>query len=165
VREGKRIHGGDQVLFALAMGGVGFLNINKYILSTSHSFRHQKDQSTKFHQPHSDNLQSNPTSTTSTNLRNGDRQVGSVASLNVPTCWPLSSSVLTFPASFRNAANYVSESVQGATSKASSTANKEVAKDSDASISTRATAAKDAVSDKLDQKSHDVRLHQSSSRT
>jgi hypothetical protein len=59
----------------------------------------------------------------------------------------------------------VSDSVKGAASQASSTVNKEVAKDSDASISTRVTAAKDAVSDKIDQKSHDVRLPQSSSRT
>jgi len=56
----------------------------------------------------------------------------------------------------KNAANYVSESVQGATSKASHESNKNVAKDSDASIGTRASAAKDSVGDKLDQKSHDA---------
>jgi len=56
----------------------------------------------------------------------------------------------------KNAANYVSESVQGAGSKASHETNKQVAKDGDASLSTRATAAKDSVGDKFDQKSHDA---------
>lgn len=37
----------------------------------------------------------------------------------------------------KQAANYVSESVQGATSQASKETNKEVAKDSNASIGTR----------------------------
>ena len=59
----------------------------------------------------------------------------------------------------------MSDSIKGAGSQASSTANKEVAKDSDASISTRATAAKDAVSDKIDQKGHDVHFPQASSGT
>jgi hypothetical protein len=63
--------------------------------------------------------------------------------------------LLTLP--FQNAANYVSESVQGAGSQASHEANKQVAKDSDASVGSRATAAKDAVSDKFDQKSHDTK--------
>jgi hypothetical protein len=70
----------------------------------------------------------------------------------------------------------VSESIQGAGSTASKEANKsmsdghllsldpflklthllDVAKDNDASLSTRATAAKDAVGDKLDEKKHEV---------
>jgi hypothetical protein len=57
----------------------------------------------------------------------------------------------------QNAANYVSESVQGAGSQASKEANKHVAKDNDASLSSRATAAKDAVGDKFDQSSHDTK--------
>jgi hypothetical protein len=59
--------------------------------------------------------------------------------------------------SLQNAANYVSESVQGAGSQASKEANKQVAKDNDASLSSRATAAKDAVGDKFDQTSHDTK--------
>jgi len=58
---------------------------------------------------------------------------------------------------FQNAANYVAESVQGAGSAASKEANKQVAKDNDASLSSRATAAKDAVGDKFDQTSHDTK--------
>jgi hypothetical protein len=57
----------------------------------------------------------------------------------------------------QNAANYVSESVQGTGSQASKEANKQVAKDNDASLSSRATAAKDAVGDKLDQTSHETK--------
>lgn len=57
----------------------------------------------------------------------------------------------------QNAANYVSESVQGGGATASKEANKGVAKDSDASLTSRATAAKDAVVDKKDEKSHDVK--------
>ena len=57
--------------------------------------------------------------------------------------------------SFQDGVNYVSESIQGAGAKASHEANKETAKSSDASLSTRATAAKDSVGDKFDQKSHD----------
>ncbi|PSS25460.1 hypothetical protein M430DRAFT_16178 [Amorphotheca resinae ATCC 22711] len=57
----------------------------------------------------------------------------------------------------KNAANYVAESVQGAGATASKEANKNVAKDSDASLSSRATAAKDAVIDKKDEKSHDIK--------
>ena len=57
--------------------------------------------------------------------------------------------MLTF--CLQNAANYVSESVQGAGSKASHETNKQVAKDSDASLTSRATAAKDSVGDKFDQ--------------
>ena len=57
----------------------------------------------------------------------------------------------------QNAANYVSETVQGTGAEASKEANKSVAKDSDASLSSRASAAKDAVSDKIDESSHDTK--------
>ena len=57
--------------------------------------------------------------------------------------------------SAKQAVNYVSETIQSATSGASKEANKEVAKDSNASIGTRATAAKDALSDKVDENAHD----------
>lgn len=54
----------------------------------------------------------------------------------------------------KNAANYVSESVKGTSSEASKEANKNVAKDNDASLGSRATAAKDAVGDKFDEVGH-----------
>jgi len=54
----------------------------------------------------------------------------------------------------KNAANYVSESIQGAGSTASKEANKSVAKDSDAKLGTRAQAAGDAISDKIDEETH-----------
>lgn len=57
----------------------------------------------------------------------------------------------------QNAANYVAETVQGAGSQASKEANKSVAKDSNAHLSTRASAAKDAVGDKIDQTSHETK--------
>ena len=57
----------------------------------------------------------------------------------------------------QNAANYVSETVQGTGAEASKEANKSVAKDSDASLSSRASAAKDAVSDKVDESSHNTK--------
>ncbi|KAF7595564.1 Glucose-repressible protein [Aspergillus hancockii] len=57
----------------------------------------------------------------------------------------------------KNAANYVAESVQGTGATASKEANKNVAKDSDANVSTRASAAKDALFDKKDEKSHDTK--------
>jgi hypothetical protein len=57
----------------------------------------------------------------------------------------------------RNAANYVQESVQGTGAEASKESNKNVAKDSDASLTSRATAAKDAVVDKKDEKSQDAK--------
>ncbi|KAJ5646131.1 hypothetical protein N7490_002503 [Penicillium lividum] len=57
----------------------------------------------------------------------------------------------------KNAAKYVSESVQGAGAEASKEVNKEIAKDGDAKLSTRATAVKDAVVDKKDEKSHDIK--------
>ncbi|KAK5806427.1 hypothetical protein VI817_000685 [Penicillium citrinum] len=56
-----------------------------------------------------------------------------------------------------NAANYVAETVQGTGAEASKETNKQVAKDNDASVSTRASAAKDAVVDKKDQLSHDTK--------
>ncbi|GAW17423.1 hypothetical protein ANO14919_068800 [Xylariales sp. No.14919] len=55
----------------------------------------------------------------------------------------------------KNAANYVSDTVKSATNTGSKEANKQVAKDSDASLSTRASAAKDAVGDKFDEQKHD----------
>ncbi|KAG9779972.1 hypothetical protein KCU88_g3864, partial [Aureobasidium melanogenum] len=55
----------------------------------------------------------------------------------------------------KNAANYVSETIQGASSTASKEANKNVAKDSNANLSTRAQAAGDAISDKFDEQAHD----------
>ncbi|KAG5984266.1 hypothetical protein E4U55_005424 [Claviceps digitariae] len=59
--------------------------------------------------------------------------------------------------SVKQAANYVSETVQGAVSGASHETNKEVAKDSNATLGTRLTAGKDAISDKIDQKGHDTK--------
>ncbi|KIW71667.1 hypothetical protein PV04_03806 [Phialophora macrospora] len=56
--------------------------------------------------------------------------------------------------SVKNAANYVGDKAQQATSSVSKEGNKEVAKDSDASLGTRASAAKDAVGDKVDETSH-----------
>ncbi|KAJ5794029.1 hypothetical protein N7457_000628 [Penicillium paradoxum] len=57
----------------------------------------------------------------------------------------------------KQAANYVAETIQGTGAEASKEANKGVAKNSDASISTRATAAKDALVDKKDEVSHDLK--------
>ncbi|KAH8663932.1 glucose-repressible gene protein [Xylariales sp. PMI_506] len=54
----------------------------------------------------------------------------------------------------QNAANYVKDSVNSATSTGSKEANKQVAKDNDASIGTRAGAAKDALGDKFDEQKH-----------
>ncbi|KAF2789823.1 hypothetical protein K505DRAFT_327995, partial [Melanomma pulvis-pyrius CBS 109.77] len=59
--------------------------------------------------------------------------------------------------SIKQAANYVAETVQGAGSEASKEANKQVAKDSDASLTSRATAAKDALGDKADQHTHETK--------
>jgi len=50
--------------------------------------------------------------------------------------------------------NSVSETIQGSAATASKEGNKEVAKDSNASVGTRLTAAKDAASDKMDESSH-----------
>ncbi|KAK7750199.1 hypothetical protein SLS62_007828 [Diatrype stigma] len=55
-----------------------------------------------------------------------------------------------------NAANYVADSVKSATNAGSKEANKEVAKDNNASLGTRASAAKDAVGDKVDEKKYDT---------
>ncbi|OBR12056.1 Glucose-repressible protein [Colletotrichum higginsianum IMI 349063] len=57
----------------------------------------------------------------------------------------------------KNAANYVSESVQQAGATASKETNKQVAKDDNVSIGNRASAAKDAVSDKVDEQKHDFK--------
>ncbi|KAF4977971.1 hypothetical protein FZEAL_5579 [Fusarium zealandicum] len=57
--------------------------------------------------------------------------------------------------SIKQAANYVAETVQGATSEASKEGNKHVAKDGNVPIGTRATAAKDAIGDKIDQTGHE----------
>ncbi|RVX68128.1 Glucose-repressible protein [Exophiala mesophila] len=53
--------------------------------------------------------------------------------------------------SLKNAANFVGDKFNEATSGASKEANKNVAKDSNASLGTRAEAAKDAAGDKLDE--------------
>lgn len=52
--------------------------------------------------------------------------------------------------------SYVGDKVNEVTSGASKEANKNVAKDSDASLGTRASAAKDAVGDKVDESSNSV---------
>ena len=57
--------------------------------------------------------------------------------------------------SVKQGANYVAESVQQATSGLSKEGNKQVAKDSNASVGTRASAAKDALSDKASETKHD----------
>ncbi|KAL7931157.1 glucose-repressible protein Grg1 [Trichoderma chlorosporum] len=59
--------------------------------------------------------------------------------------------------SIKQGANYVGEKVQQATSGASKETNKQVAKDSDANLGTRASAAKDAVGDKMDESKHDAK--------
>ncbi|KAH8587474.1 hypothetical protein B0O99DRAFT_641749 [Bisporella sp. PMI_857] len=51
----------------------------------------------------------------------------------------------------------VSETVQGAVDTASKETNKNVAKDSNADASTRLTAGKDAIGDKLSESSHDTK--------
>ncbi|MCJ1240801.1 hypothetical protein MMC14_008805 [Varicellaria rhodocarpa] len=51
----------------------------------------------------------------------------------------------------KNAGNSVVDTAKEYTSGASKEANKSVAKDSDASLGTRASAAKDAVGDKVDE--------------
>ncbi|KIV91133.1 hypothetical protein PV10_05709 [Exophiala mesophila] len=57
----------------------------------------------------------------------------------------------TMADSLKNAANYVGDKFNEATAGASKEANKNVAKDSNASLGTRAEAAKDAASDKIDE--------------
>ena len=58
----------------------------------------------------------------------------------------------------RNAANYVGDKANEAVSGASKETNKQVAKDSDAPLGSRASAAKDAVGDKMDEHKHGVCL-------
>ncbi|OGE56603.1 hypothetical protein PENARI_c003G00147 [Penicillium arizonense] len=57
----------------------------------------------------------------------------------------------------KNAANYVAETVQGTGAQASKEANKNVAKDNDANVTTRASAAKDAAVDKKDEFTHNTK--------
>ncbi|KAI1067885.1 uncharacterized protein FIESC28_07057 [Fusarium coffeatum] len=57
--------------------------------------------------------------------------------------------------SIKQGVNYVAETVQQATAGASKEANKEVAKDGNAPISTRLNAAGSAISDKADEKQHE----------
>ncbi|KAL3461836.1 glucose-repressible protein Grg1 [Aspergillus heterothallicus] len=56
----------------------------------------------------------------------------------------------------KNTVNYVTESIQGAGATASKEVNKEVAKDNNADLTTRATAAKDALFDKKDEQVHET---------
>ncbi|KAJ3546282.1 hypothetical protein NM208_g1634 [Fusarium decemcellulare] len=56
----------------------------------------------------------------------------------------------------KNAANFVTETVQQGGATTSKEANKQVAKDSDASLGTCASAAIDAVGDKVDEQKHSV---------
>jgi hypothetical protein len=93
--------------------------------------------------------------------QNGIHQGKFISSPSSPSSFPfpqiLNHILITKSTPPQNAANYVSESVQGAGATASKEANKNVAKDSDASLGSRATAAKDAVFDKKDEKSHDIK--------
>jgi hypothetical protein len=57
----------------------------------------------------------------------------------------------------QQAVNYVAETIQGTGAEASKEANKNVAKSNDANVSTRASAAKDALSDKKDEFSHNTK--------
>ncbi|KAJ2974467.1 hypothetical protein NQ176_g6039 [Zarea fungicola] len=57
----------------------------------------------------------------------------------------------------KQAVNYVAESVQGAMSGVSKEANKEVAKDNNANVGTRLTAAKDAVGDAISESGHNAK--------
>ncbi|GFF29282.1 glucose-repressible gene protein [Aspergillus udagawae] len=59
--------------------------------------------------------------------------------------------------SLKQGANYVSETAKQALHGTSKEANKDVAKDSDAPIGTRASAAKDAVKDKAQESKHDAK--------
>ncbi|KAJ9491574.1 hypothetical protein VN97_g1689 [Penicillium thymicola] len=59
--------------------------------------------------------------------------------------------------SLKQGANYIAESLQGTGAEASKEANKGVAKNNDANVSTRASAAKDALSDKKDEFSHNTK--------
>jgi len=55
----------------------------------------------------------------------------------------------------QNAGQYVKDSVSATANQASKETNKSVAKDSDAGVGTRASAAKDAVGDKINQTKDD----------
>lgn len=57
----------------------------------------------------------------------------------------------------KNAANSASETVQQGVSGISKEGNKQVAKDSNADVGTRAEAGKDAASDKVSEATHSVR--------
>ncbi|KAJ5291628.1 glucose-repressible protein [Penicillium angulare] len=57
----------------------------------------------------------------------------------------------------KQAANYVAETVQGSGATAEKEANKTTAKNSDASVTTRAQAAFDAAGNKIDEQKHDVK--------
>ncbi|KAM7198103.1 Glucose-repressible protein Grg1 [Naviculisporaceae sp. PSN 640] len=57
----------------------------------------------------------------------------------------------------KNAANFVGDKVQSATSGASKEANKEVAKDNNQGVGTRLQAAGDAISDKTSEHKHDAK--------
>ncbi|KAG9247424.1 glucose-repressible protein Grg1 [Calycina marina] len=57
--------------------------------------------------------------------------------------------------SIKQGAKYVSETIQGKGDEASKEANKQVAKDGDAPVGTRASAAKDAFGDKVEQHGHE----------
>jgi hypothetical protein len=67
---------------------------------------------------------------------------------------PPSTTILT---NLQQAANYVAETVQGTGAAASKEANKEVAKDSNATLNTRANAAVDALGDKKDEHVHNTK--------
>ncbi|KAG8411414.1 hypothetical protein J3459_015840 [Metarhizium acridum] len=59
--------------------------------------------------------------------------------------------------SLKEGASYVSEQAKKATTGTSKEANKDIAKESDAPLGERASAAKDAVSDKASEQTHDVK--------
>ncbi|KAM0204352.1 hypothetical protein ACHAPA_005655 [Fusarium lateritium] len=59
--------------------------------------------------------------------------------------------------SVKNAVNSATETVQQGLSGTSKEANKEVAKDSNANVGTRASAAKDAIGDKVNEEKHDTK--------
>ncbi|KAI4260502.1 MAG: hypothetical protein L6R42_004016 [Xanthoria sp. 1 TBL-2021] len=58
---------------------------------------------------------------------------------------------------FRNAGSSAMESIQGTGATAQKEGNKEVAKDSNQGIGERATAAKDAVGNKMDETKHETK--------
>ncbi|KAL8918825.1 MAG: hypothetical protein Q9172_005259 [Xanthocarpia lactea] len=57
----------------------------------------------------------------------------------------------------KNAGNSVVESVQGTGATAQKEGNKEVARDSNQSLGERATAAKDAASNKMEEQKHETK--------